>query len=521
LVDDSNDSISTHSGLVEYSGQNGLERFHGDQDMLIHESCIEFGRFAYAALQPISVRSSPTVSEASRTSIILQRGDICLATVLIHSYAPSSNSDGTPADGPFLYLPTLGWVFEHKQNRVIMQRLFVEEGYWSLQVLRRLEACNGPVLNGGRASYISRYLLTEEGDDSVAFFDSGSQLLSDACVISPLNGATFYRVRDQPQKWICKRNESDGQLNVVRAQPPAPLIEKKQVTFSVHTPSEKRNVRDSTEKETSVQDGWTEDFVKGVASLMEGLTPELRQSEPGKLVFMKNKAKIQIECNARFVTVHVTDQRLVRFPKCTSKQLSSILDDPLQATQAQERDHIKTGPPPPIRLAGELSVLSTKNQMLPISSTKNVLQSQLRDVEQQLAHQETRKRELQLSLQLLEKGEIPSHIGPSIVVPPLGLSGIASFDGYAGSLTSTDGSRTASQGSTGSMDSSSRTTLASPMVASEVNLVCGACFKEFNYPRERRKHCLDVHGLYSCNFCTAVFDSRKKLHAHRDERDHW
>ena len=55
----------------------------------------------------------------------------------------------------------------------------------------------------------------------------------------------------------------------------------------------------------------------------------------------------------------------------------------------------------------------------------------------------------------------------------------------------------------------------------QLNRICGVCDQEFPSARARSKHCLSEHGMYSCNYCKAVFDTDYDLGSHRDDRDHW
>ncbi|GKY97338.1 hypothetical protein MPSEU_000692200 [Mayamaea pseudoterrestris] len=527
-ADESYDNgMSTHEQLDDESSPTRQhDRLNLEHEPLIPESCIQFGLFAYVALQPIAIRASPTVSNASRTGVIVETNDVTLATVVVRekrSDEYEAYTDNAPTNGPFLYLPRLGWVFEYKAGRPIMQKLGVAQGAWTLNVQSQgVYPCLGPVLCASRSNQnIQRYFLRDKNDannDEPTLYAAGTELSSDVCVAS--NGATYYRVTDRPHHWICQANEQDGQLEVVRTCHANDTGVERKISVSVQKSSERDLNERSTSSESTQHDGWTEDFVRGVASLMEGLTTKLAP-EPGKLVYMKNKVTIQIECRARFVTVRANEHSSTNYPECTSKQLSIILSDPLHASANTTRSAIPMKIPPPVRFAAPFSSTSSRNES--DGSVKSIFHSQLTDVEEQLAHHAARKRELESAIQQLEREESGS-LPPSRDVSATKLSASTLRDfglaDHAGGLASTEGSRTVSYGATSSsVDTTPHR--GKPVIASEVNLVCGVCHHEFTYPRERRKHCLDVHGLLSCNFCTAVFETKVKLHAHRDDRDHW
>jgi hypothetical protein len=473
-----------------------------DKVTLIPEACICFGMFAFAALQPIAIRNGPTVEDNDQTERFIESGQICLATVMIHDALDPEYESITPkGNGPFLYLPKLGFVFEKHRHKQVMRQLTAIEGCWALKILCDLQAPCGPILN--TALFPRRRFLLGDQQDSM-LCSQGQLILCDACVLSPMTGDMFYRIKSNHGFWICvRRDEAFVQLQSEADQAMAaearPELEWDLVEIKARATDNNR------------QEKWSEDFVRGIAAPIDDIFIHDTTSTPGRVVFSKSAARIHVSYDDKLVIVQVQGAVNVIFSSCSSKALASILYDPIQAIKKLEGGHTF---PAAFHSSKQQSLLNVEQRVVQYEDQpiKGSVVRKQRYAEKESFHERRRAPDSSGVKRLAREFEKKFTVNGSnctTLVDEGTISG-PSRQGALHTLTPCD--LTPSEFNTSKENKS---------IACDVNLVCGACYERFSNPGARRLHCFEEHSLFSCNFCVAVFSTKDALKSHRDRLDHW
>jgi len=270
--------------------------------------------FAYVALRSLEIRSSPDVGEASRTGIMLERGDIALVNIVRQSPCPANGN------GPFLHLLPMtddndddttgngsgGWVFERKHYDRIMERIDMERGDWTwspnpdvpiASFLRSSFRRNASVLrtdisvgtssSGGPYGSSGQRQLPQQSN-------SLSALRCDVRVESPITGAYFYLIVTGSDNdsydsscWVCDRTMGDRDPTLLVPAPPLGLT-------SMPSRSDNGDGED---------DGWSPDFVRGLAAAVTDLVEIGADPDQHEVSFKSSDGtEIRVNCRTKTVT---------------------------------------------------------------------------------------------------------------------------------------------------------------------------------------------------------------------------
>jgi hypothetical protein len=202
---------------------------------LLEESMIQRGKlWVYRSLhEDLVIRKVPNIAWNMRRDdeLRLPHGDM----VAVHQIRTSPYSQG---NGPFLQLTDgSGWLFESRNGSAVMEQVPVETGHWECKVL------NAPVGVGLR-----RHPM--DGQEQLfgnVVFPYESVLQCDAKVTNPDTKVSHYRVQGT-DGWVFDRRDEMEMLEVLSWS-----------SVPKHQQQQQPN------------DGWSPDFVRGIAATVEGL----------------------------------------------------------------------------------------------------------------------------------------------------------------------------------------------------------------------------------------------------------
>jgi hypothetical protein len=267
----------------------------GETAMLIDASRVRAGLLAYRALTGISIRSSTGLGEEFKTSRGVQPGEIVAVDIVRESPYPHGN-------GPFLRLADgAGWLFERKRHEVVMKEMPVEVGSWSFKALYPISLKRHPLVDSGEMHY-------------PRIFAPNECILCDRKVVSRTAKVEVncYRVLNT-EGWI-RDIEKDGRtvLELYWMGPSASDI-------------------DSASSQEGL--GWSPDFVRGVAVMVDGLV-EILFDQVNKLLSFRaaDGIRINVYYADRTIGTAVQDPvygktQLFR-RDCTPERLADIMKNP-------------------------------------------------------------------------------------------------------------------------------------------------------------------------------------------------
>jgi len=121
------------SGDIEKIDSNQEEIEKHLDIMLLPESKVQTGLFAFQALHEIDIRSMARVGDDLRTGWSIKKNHIVTVNLIVESPFPNSGN------GPYLRLTDgTGWLFVSKDNQKVMRQLPIEEGLWKLRVCKNV-----------------------------------------------------------------------------------------------------------------------------------------------------------------------------------------------------------------------------------------------------------------------------------------------------------------------------------------------------------------------------------------------
>jgi len=278
--------------------------------MLNDETLVKKGLMVYRALQNLAIRNKTNVGDESKTSSFVNEGSL----ISVDCIRESDENDG---NGPFLRLSDgSGWLFEHMNYEKFMEPVPIEKGNWLLNV-------TNPVGITIRSQPI-------DSDDFMTdvTLEPGEECLCDRKIqFSPK--INFYRVKGR-NGWVFDfREEEDYQVM--------------EVIEYYGNITEKENEIDNTKN----NDPWTLDFVRGIASAIEGvneieMTEEFIESR--RVISFRNSLE-QIRINVYYTTKTVgtcldhprKDKSQLFRKNCTNLDLVEIMRNP-QVYKGSQRD---------------------------------------------------------------------------------------------------------------------------------------------------------------------------------------
>jgi hypothetical protein len=298
------DRVST---FQRHRGGGGGE----DELVLLEERKVKNGLFAFAVTTTVGIHSQPTTEPNFGTGFNVVGGEIVVANRI-------REPRGNNGDGPFLHLTGwLGWMCASKAGVTQMKAIPVDEGCWRVRVVHKsgMPLRHQPIddLDTKSPAFKKRdilpYLQTSK------FYEFHSQVDCDRRITSA-TGVNFYRVKGT-DGWIFDKRNGKAFLEVLLASPP-------QLDDDLAMP---------------IEDGWTMEFVRGIAAPIDGLRETMHEDSKQTIIFRNEKGlKFTVYCASRTICSAYKNLkkeaiRLVR-RDCTNSDLVQHLKHPVIYTDA-------------------------------------------------------------------------------------------------------------------------------------------------------------------------------------------
>lgn len=407
--------------------------------MLLPESKIRIGLFAYRVLQRLAVRKHPDVSEEAKSSMSIGPDKIVVADAI----RESSHDTG---HGPFLrLLDGSGWLFEHKSNERMMEKVSIERGQWRLRVVNS----------------VGIWLRKQPIDE---FLKYGNQYMKDQEVtcdqkIAYPTGVNFYRVAGTAG-WVFDKRGSDTMLEMISSTDNKLLAQ----------PS-------------SGISAWSLDFIRGVATSIDGLHEVSCNAQSHVISFCKNDSiRINVYYTTRTVGTaidhpHQGKTQLFR-RDCSGSELAEIFKNPrIHTGRGYQTKRARLNP------SDEYSDLGAE-----IGAEEDI-RSSLMECDQQV--QDIMERRTTL-LQTIHK-----HCERR----RLYASGMEDRRLAHGQLLEAARQKA--------------------LKARRKMLTCHHCSREFKNVGSLESHVSSVHETHCCDYCGKACKSSRAINQHKDATGHW
>jgi len=223
------------SGDIEKIDSNQEEIEKHLDIMLLPESKVQTGLFAFQALHEIDIRSMARVGDDLRTGWSIKKNHIVTVNLIVEPPFPNSGN------GPYLRLTDgTGWLFVSKDNQKVMRQLPIEEGLWKLRVCKNvgIQPRIQPI-DDTPNRYSKVYTHTE-------------CVVSDRRIPAPPTsksdpGTFFYRIEGN-LGWLFDRRGSQNIMELIESSP-----------------------TNDNPGAGVTRDAWTSEFVRGIVTALEGL----------------------------------------------------------------------------------------------------------------------------------------------------------------------------------------------------------------------------------------------------------
>lgn len=302
----------THDGISFYRVQ-GTDGWVFDQrdgrNMLLDTDHVQLGIFCFQAMTALVVRLRCTTSESPEvmSTLCLQKGEVICVDAIRQSSKPGC-SFLRLADGS-------GWLFTHeKEGKRVMNQLEVELGSWELKIL------NFPVGLQLRRHPVDRPDIVHSDiypPNTLVQADARVYVRGESDVIA------YYHVRSTTG-WIFDRRRGQKMVELLSAENDC---DRSTVSFASNF--------------TSKGNGWSADFVRGVAASVERIH-ETNYSECGQVLCFETDEDIQIIVYCGTRTVGIKPDRVqpfIWYRNCNARQLWTHLRKDL-VQLVQEADHL-------------------------------------------------------------------------------------------------------------------------------------------------------------------------------------
>jgi hypothetical protein len=262
-----------------------------DRMLLIDDSMVQEGVFAFRALTPLAIRRNPSIAENEKTSRVIDQNEIISVDVIRESPFNHGN-------GPFLRLADgSGWLFEKKKHDQMMVQVPVQTGRWVLRATHRIQLRRLP----------SNSVKTQEG----TIYEIGDSVDCDCKIVSPITGAIFYRVQGK-NGWVFDRHGQDVWMVAGKKLPPT-----------------------GSTTDASAGSGWSPDFVRGLAATIEGVE-EISFNPTSKLISFRKASDEEARINVYYTTRtvgtalnHPRQSKTQLFRRdCSPSEVAEIMKNP-------------------------------------------------------------------------------------------------------------------------------------------------------------------------------------------------
>jgi hypothetical protein len=263
----------------------------------------------------------------------VQQGQIVTVDIIrswssLREHAPYAEDDSdteNQASGPYLRLTDgSGWVFVRKEGEDIMRQVPISAVQVQLVVLHPPE---------GLA--LRRFPVNSEDKiiPQMESYQPGTLLQADLHV-TDLGGVRFYRIVGT-NGWLCGGLEGVPTLKVLNEDEP------------VDDDGSSKCSHSSATVEAKVKDGWSTDFVRGVASTSDRVQEIEYHPNSQVLCFETvDQQRIDVYCNTRTIGIKPSGQPYIWYRNCSPKELwgclSRDLDDMVRKMRltSQENEEV-------------------------------------------------------------------------------------------------------------------------------------------------------------------------------------
>jgi hypothetical protein len=435
------------------------DHFLGPALMLLQETMVEKGHFAYRAIENLAIRIEPDVDDSARTSRIISKGEIVDVDVI-----RKSSGDGL-VNGPFLRLTDgSGWLFEKKHGKAVMAPLHVISGTWTFTVAN----VSGIVI---RRQPIDSNMMKSEMK-----FPKGASVRCDRMVVSE-SGVRFYHVEKTNNGWVFDMRNGHEMLTLQTIGPPA-----NEVSFSSST-------------------SWTPDFVRGIAVSVDGLT-EIAFTPTSRLISFRSSdgTRINVYYTTRTVGTamdHPTQGKTQLFRRnCTPCELLDIFKNPRVHTGRgyQRREFFGASP----------QVSTPYGPGIIVEEEEEEIRNDLFDCEQEIQKLLKKRQELISIIRIseLKRAEEATTYQKLVDKRTQELEEAERREREAEQWRVAEAARREWE----ARDLEQRT--------------CSHCGRVFPNCHARAQHHRAVHE-FTCDYCERVFNSAHSLNQHREAVGHW
>jgi len=269
--------------------------------MVLPESSVKTGLFAYELLNNIGLRLTPTVSNCDLVSsgLTICTNEIVCCDVIRNAYPIQ---DG---NGPFLRLTDgSGWIFERKKagTPMLVKPLPIKDGNWSFQIL------NDSVGISARRQPIDRSDMM-----TTPVYEFGDRVECDKKITSSSGGVSFYRVTGT-EGWVFDMRDGEPMMKLLTSRSQSPEH------FSLG----------------NGQSPWSVDFIRGITAAFD--LKEICHNSTSRFISFRtdNNERINIYYTTRTIGTaidHPSQGKTQLFRrKCTVDDLKQILQNPRSHT---------------------------------------------------------------------------------------------------------------------------------------------------------------------------------------------
>jgi hypothetical protein len=444
--------------------------------MLLDESMVSTGLFAYRALTSLAVRNDITISNESMTDISIEKDEIIAVDFVRES---PFNAE---FNGPFLHLTDgSGWLFEKKQEERVMERVTVQEGKWKLKVVNAF----------GIAPL--RQPIDRLEMQGFSFYECNKMIDCDQ-KINSISGVTFYRVTGT-DGWVLDRR-GDHAMLAIEASTAA-----------------------SVGIGTFLGNAWTPDFVRGVAAAIDGLH-EIAFNQYSRVISFRNidGARINVYYTTRTIGTaldHPRQGRTQMFRRCCSaSDLLEILQNPRAHTgrgYQQKRSRLST--------VEDDAIVQTEHGPGVVVDSEEVLRDMLLSTEDELAQLTKKRKEMIKRLKAFDENR-----GKLVATMKQKFQYFEQQRAEARAQAEAQARAEAEAQARAQAEAQARAEAEAQARAVRLRLIaertCERCNREFSNAHAREQHWNAVHK-FSCRRCDRDFHNSHALYQHQNAKYHW
>jgi hypothetical protein len=465
--------IHPSNGVTSYrvQGTNGwildkyLDNKGGSSPLMLPDSFVKTGLFAYEMLENIAVRLEPTVSlsdSVSSNTAIRKTEIVCCDTIR------SAYLKADAGNGPYLRLTDgTGWIFGKRadHNSKIIKPLTIDNGNWSFQIINE-------------GIKLHRQPIDRKDMTTNILYNPGDRVDCDKQITSSSSGVSFYRVVGT-EGWVFNRRRNGDQI--------MQMLKSKGLTNP-----EPFALGDD-------QSPWDVSFIRGMAAAYD--LNEISHNTTSRCIsFRNNNDRINVYYSTRTIGTaldHPSQGKTQLFRReCTVEDLKKIFQDP--------RSH--TGKGYKRRPSGDgiirEAVHSTPHGRGTYLDEEEYIRNSLIECDARISKLYYERDSILKSI----KRHDDRH---ALVATKMKTK----TDDHRKQLAKKTADKVRQEAAADAAAEKERIRMAK-------SLTCGECYREFSSEQARDQHCRDAHHL-QCNYCGKTCKSQNGLNNHRDAVGHW